>query len=420
MAWTGQSFSVGQILTAAQMTNLQSDITAVMDKAPGAPVLANNYVVTGMYAVGSVNTTALSDNSVTSSKISPESVIESKIGVSAVTQTKIASSSVGTSEIINSNVTEEKLETAVSARLVTNGDSHNHSGGDGDSIPFSSITGAGALASLNSVSQLTIDTGSVGQGELNTSISAITISANSSTILAGGLFGFYPQTASNVSGYGVDLGLLNGDITSTTYATYVGNLANGTGKAQQTYINASPPFNLGYGDIPLFVFALIDNATKEIKGTYVANVPPWGYNGKTSLAPDYIDKNGDKFKFKRSVKTVTFEDVINRKSTILEYKKYRVSETDKSILVPINHAMKNADMDDIPHPFGGDLTGKTVVVLDPLCKNTKFMNDLYLDNSSECLDEITKILHSNHIKINVDAVDAGFSNQILCFGSKLK
>ena len=48
MTWTGQTFSVGQVLTAAQMTNLQADITAAFDKDAGAPVLANNYVTQAM------------------------------------------------------------------------------------------------------------------------------------------------------------------------------------------------------------------------------------------------------------------------------------------------------------------------------------------------------------------------------------
>jgi hypothetical protein len=39
MTWTGQSFSVGQILTAAQMTNLQADITALANGDSGAPTI---------------------------------------------------------------------------------------------------------------------------------------------------------------------------------------------------------------------------------------------------------------------------------------------------------------------------------------------------------------------------------------------
>jgi len=41
MTWTGQSFSVGQILTAAQMTTLQADITALANGDSGAPKVTN-------------------------------------------------------------------------------------------------------------------------------------------------------------------------------------------------------------------------------------------------------------------------------------------------------------------------------------------------------------------------------------------
>ena len=44
MTWTGQSFSVGQELTAAQMTNLQADITAVMNQDSGAPVPTTDFI----------------------------------------------------------------------------------------------------------------------------------------------------------------------------------------------------------------------------------------------------------------------------------------------------------------------------------------------------------------------------------------
>ena len=37
MAWTGQNFSVGQILTAAQMNNVQADISALAAGDVGAP-----------------------------------------------------------------------------------------------------------------------------------------------------------------------------------------------------------------------------------------------------------------------------------------------------------------------------------------------------------------------------------------------
>ena len=45
MAWTGQAFSVGQILTAAQMTNLQADITALANADSGSPSIVDDALV---------------------------------------------------------------------------------------------------------------------------------------------------------------------------------------------------------------------------------------------------------------------------------------------------------------------------------------------------------------------------------------
>lgn len=41
MTWTGQTFNVGQILTAAQMNNMQADITAVANGDAGAPPIVD-------------------------------------------------------------------------------------------------------------------------------------------------------------------------------------------------------------------------------------------------------------------------------------------------------------------------------------------------------------------------------------------
>lgn len=42
MAWTALTFSVGQILTAAQMNNLQSNFTALANGDTGAPAIQHN------------------------------------------------------------------------------------------------------------------------------------------------------------------------------------------------------------------------------------------------------------------------------------------------------------------------------------------------------------------------------------------
>ena len=59
MTWTGKTFNVGDILTAAQMNNLQADITAQAQGDAGAPAqkvstLANSGTEVGSSAVSGI------------------------------------------------------------------------------------------------------------------------------------------------------------------------------------------------------------------------------------------------------------------------------------------------------------------------------------------------------------------------------
>lgn len=64
MTWTGQTFTVGQILTAAQMNNLQADITAMANGDAGAP---------------KIQTAAIDDAAVTTAKIADGDVTSAKL-----------------------------------------------------------------------------------------------------------------------------------------------------------------------------------------------------------------------------------------------------------------------------------------------------------------------------------------------------
>lgn len=70
MTWTGQSFSVGQVLTAAQMNNLQADITAVMNQDSGAPAPTTDFISSStQLAAGVVDTDELAAGAVQRAKI---------------------------------------------------------------------------------------------------------------------------------------------------------------------------------------------------------------------------------------------------------------------------------------------------------------------------------------------------------------
>ena len=276
--------------------------------------------------------------------------------------------------------------TANSAIGVTNGDSHDHSGGDGAPIP------QGGIASS-----------AIGQGELKTSAGEVSTGASADLILPGGSYGFYPQIKSDAA---------QGDVThvniadarlniGTTYFTSISIAASSnTIFAQQRYITACPPFNLGNGDIPLFVFVTINNATGEIECTYVADTPPWFYNGRPENTFD-----ARKYKKKKGKKNFFYDRQLPfPQLSILGWEKYKaaVMAGPQYEEIEITPDMKNLDMDIIPHPFmGNDLTGKSVVLLDPVGSMAEKMSDLH--NMGE---SVADLLHGRYLLIDNEDVGA--------------
>lgn len=197
----------------------------------------------------------------------------------------------------------------------------------------------------------------VGQGDLNTSIGTVSIagaplgsrfdlgtggspspgvysptiglpSVPWSVMLPGGSYGFYPQFG---------------------FITQIGS--QWMAGAQQRYVTSSPPFDLGDGEVGGFFFAMVNNAG-EIISTYIADVPPWGYNGPTNICASHKCPVTGK-KFRRVMKKRSFEEIMD--GAPIQYK-----------MEEITHKIKNADMGLIPHPFGDVPEGHHVVLLDPM------------------------------------------------------
>lgn len=127
--------------------------------------------------------------------------------------------------------------------------------------------------------------GSVDQGTLDVTLgSASTTDVNGDPIVVtGGLFAFYPQIKAS-SGNTCHWGKYNAGAslgaaawsTSTSFATIM-NLSTtaGTGYAQWNYITASPPYDLGDGNVAGFIYLLVDKVTGDIITVSAAEDPPW-------------------------------------------------------------------------------------------------------------------------------------------------
>jgi len=245
---------------------------------------------------------------------------------------------------------------------------------------------------------------SVGQSQLKTTTGEVSGSAN--LTLPGGSYGFYPQFRWNGVGSFPELtASFAGNVTNTTTAAAFVNLSyDGTGGgiqyASQRYATASPPYNLGNGDIPLFVFGVIDSTTKQVLMTYVAQDPPWAYNGPTDIRPDYIDPvTGKKYKRRKDFSgiPVSFRNKKTREIPFAQRDAYALAiKNAPDVLVEIDQSLKNFDMPLIPHPFlGNNLTGKTIVLLDPVGAMLERLYNLHDQGES-----VGELLHGGYLYID--------------------
>ena len=243
-----------------------------------------------------------------------------------------------------------------------------------------------------------IDNAAVSRDNLKTdqgsvvTVRSTTSAASGSLLLPGGEYGFYPTvgitttTATQTVRVSMREGIViaAGPVLADSYVG-VYTAANDPGESTtvtiyQRYIEASPPYDLGDGDVPCFTFVKM-NTQNEILSVYSASVPPWAYNGPTSVTPDRvdIDENGILRKYKNvmiSKPTPPWEggDVAIWEAGPI----YQEREIDNSI--------KNADMDLIPHPFGQLAEGERVVILDPCCDMGVHLSAL--NNSGDSVAEM--------------------------------
>jgi hypothetical protein len=163
-------------------------------------------------------------------------------------------------------------------------------------------------------------------------------------VLPGGKVGFYPQVRQQ-SGDSVLATYISGSLNNSFRTTIGFEHDFGQGEARQTYVQSSPPYDLGDGEIPLFLFfAYIDG---ELAGSYEAPEPPWALNGPTDI------HTGVQLPSIDNLRDVAFRE--NWLELAIQDKLEPVSDDEQT--------MKNYDMPEIPTPF--EHRYKTVMI-DPM------------------------------------------------------
>jgi hypothetical protein len=291
------------------------------------------------------------------------------------------------------------------------------------------------LASMDagSIDSAQIVASAVTQGKLSTTTGEV--SHNSATLtnktLAGGEYGFYPQLKCD-SGTDLAQAIIATTFTGTTYTTNIAldrNSGTGFVYAQQRYVQASPPYDLGDGEIPLFVFLLVDTNTQEIRGTYIAPEAPWHHNGPTIIRPDeYVD--GVPYRLVRRVPPGL--EAARDQVAIIRQKlraNNQIDDVDRAVMrdfyiamrnqpkvrSEITQAVKNADMNLIPHPFPDyDAATQTVILLDTQSPLARQLLHFIQDEGADF--DATKMFTKGFMTINTTPLTRAGPNGIIQLG----
>jgi hypothetical protein len=144
------------------------------------------------------------------------------------------------------------------------------------------------------------------------------------------------------------------------------------GATTNRFVDASPPYNLGHGDIALFIWLRV-NKDGKVTGTQTSSAPVWAHNGKTCITPDrhssIINPVTGKKIGSRKYKTIPNPD---REIIIPPWEGGDIKKWDmdkylnpEMVEIEIDAAYKNTDMQDIPHPFRTLRDGDRVVLIEP-------------------------------------------------------
>ncbi len=296
-----------------------------------------------------------------------------------------------------------------------------------------SITGQGALATLNTVSQTEVAANAIGQSEIketNQDLSVATGAGVTDVLLTAPQHNFLSTYSRDTNGGTIDqIGFVHsprsgGSFLPNTYLRVGEALAtSGTAIGRTYYINSSPPYISADGEIPLFMFGIVDNGTGQLESVAASIDPPWMYNGSTNTVADAKGKNGEYLIKKRLVEVeIPNWRELQVKGKLADRKMIsRRLQEDEFTYIPITQEIKNADMNEVPHPFINVGKSKTVVYLDPVSPVMQNLYDLHsLAKTDASAPAASELLHNGNIIIGNQDLNRDKPLGLMCVSLRWK
>lgn len=259
------------------------------------------------------------------------------------------------------------------------------------------------------ITEAALEASAVSQSKLKSSSATVTTGNETLTLitLTGGNYAFRGRASTDTGSIAAFCDLVEFSTTSTSGIFRVGLYSNpstpsGVARFHENFVDASPPYNLGYGDIPIFIMLHVDASGRVISAS-VSPTPVWAFNGPTNIVPDMIDAFGRKLKrVKRFIAEFgSVEGLL--KSGLPRSQLIQRLNDDPMELTEITQAVKNADMALIPHPFDPPGVGERVIMLDPLSIFAGKALDLFQSDPSGAV--INDLLHAGYVMFDQDSLD---------------
>lgn len=279
--------------------------------------------------------------------------------------------------------------------------------------------------------------------------------------LSAGAYGFFIRSDSPYNNEGAGWVMAN-DTTSLVSGAmpYLFSFRNSGAPivyGNQRYVTASPPYS-PYGKEAAAFLYLLMNKDGTIAGHSFADTPPWAYNGPTDIRfdPEIYALTGMKYrakdkdinnmerirKGKKPIIEQPFTSMLNKKikkevpslmnkiraslgdetyakqqlKLINDEKERMMHKLIKKHYEPVSEAVKNADIDLIPHPFGKVAKDQTVILCGLYADQVRDLVDA--QNAGESISELIK---GNYIIPDNKAIEGEQSpNGVMLANFKIK
>ncbi len=190
----------------------------------------------------------------------------------------------------------------------------------------------------------------------------------------------------------------------TIHLTYAPGISiNNPAAVSFKYLRSSPPYDLGYGEIPMFIFLRL-NSQGEIISATTTQDPPWANSLDTEKT---ILRNGSVYyrRLKNNQPKITDANTPDQMRACLHV----LSDDNCWEEVELTQAIKNENMNALPHPFFNVQSDEKVLLLDVLSSTGQELVSLIEQGDVDAVH----VLSTRYLRLDNEPLDVNSPRGVL-------